>query len=146
MCPVAADQEQLPGQRSEMSPATTSAYPLDMLADEAYWDWGEPSGSSGAAHAPRTTSKAALLEVRIDGRSLARPLLVSVGYSDGYYEVEHEDFGLFGCGRTQAEAVKEFLAFLMADFKHYALARDGDLDPAARELAGRYRRLFGMRK
>ena len=145
MCPVAADQEPLLRQSYEMSSATSPAHAVHVQGEEAYWSRGEPSGSSGAAYPPRT-SKAALLEVRIDGRSLAMPLRVRVGYSDGYYEIEHEDFGLFGCGRTQAEAVKDFLAFLMVDFKHYALAQDKDLDPGARELAGKYRRLFGIRK
>lgn len=146
-CPVVTHQEPLLRQSYEMSSATSPAYPVFILVDEAYWGWEECRGLGGApVYVPRTTSDAALLEVRIDGRSLAMALRVRVGYSDGYYEIEHEEFGVFGCGRTQAEAVKDFLAFLMADFKHYALARDGDLDPGARELAGKYRRLFGIRK
>jgi len=87
-----------------------------------------------------------MFDVEINGQRLVAPLLVLVTYWGGYCEIEHQDFGIFGCGRTQAEAVQDLIGFLLADYELYALAPDDELDPAARELARRYRKLFGIQR
>lgn len=92
--------------------------------------------------APRN---APILQVEIGGRHLAYPLLVSIGYQDGCYEIEHQELALFGRGVSQEEAMRDFLDYLIADYHAYAEEDDANLDDQARELAGRYRKLFGSR-
>ena len=71
------------------------------------------------------------------------PLLVSVAYRDGFYEIEHQEFGIFGRGETQPEAVADFLEYLLADYRAYAEEKNENLNEGARALADRYRRMFG---
>lgn len=143
---AATEDTPRPWRRSDMSSAMITGYPLHASAESfavPYHELGEPATQGDE---PWTDGEAALPEVVVDGHPLTIPLLVSIRYCSGYYEIEHEDLGLFGCGRTQAEAVEDFVSFLMADFRQYALAREEDLDPGARELADTYRRLFGLRQ
>jgi len=99
----------------------------------------------GVSPSTLCTSQPAMLEVSIDGRPLRAPLLVLLSYRDGYYQIEHEDLGVYGRGRTQGEAVQDLVTFIMADYRQYALASDEELDPVAIGLARRYRRLFETR-
>jgi hypothetical protein len=73
------------------------------------------------------------------------PLLVSIEYRDGFYEIEHQELAVFGRGRTTADAVADFLDYLIADYHAYAGESDENMDKYARELARRYRRLFKSR-
>lgn len=145
MCASLAATGEIPRRfhHTDMSSATTTGYPLYMsteLPDAQYHEC-----QAVPDYTPFTVAEAALLEVIVDGHPLAIPLLVRVSFCGGYYEIQHEDLALFGTGKTQAEAVEDFVAFLVADFRHYALASTEDLDPASQELAATYRRLFGMR-
>jgi len=81
----------------------------------------------------------------VEGHKLTMPLLVSVAYNDGFYEIEHQDFGIFGRGTTCEEAVADLLEYLIADYRAYGEESDDKLDKYAQELARRYRRLFGRR-
>lgn len=123
---------------------TTSAAPLIITAPRDCYDC-EGSGRYERDSPVRIPeSQPAMLEVKLNDRTLTAPLLVLVSYRNGYYEIEHQEFGLFGCGTTQAEAVQDLVHFLMADYRQYALASDEELDAVARDLARRYRRLFGI--
>ena len=88
-------------------------------------------------------SAAALLQAEINGQGLRVPLLVWIEYRDGFYEIEHQELAIFGRGRTTAEAVQDFLEYLIADYHAYAEESDQNLDKPAQELARRYRWLFG---
>lgn len=127
------------------SPLAVMSHPWNVSAEPSAVQYSGERQLAGLDCPPWTIGEAALLEVTIDGHPLTTALLVKVSYHGGYYEIEHEELALFGTGRTQAEAVEDFISFLIADFRHYALANRGDLNPGAQQLADTYRRLFGMR-
>ena len=89
--------------------------------------------------------KAPLLHICDRGYVLARPLPVSVEWRGGFCEIEHRELGLFGRGATCAEAVADFVDYLIADYRAYAEQPDDKLDEHALALAERYRTLVRRR-
>lgn len=140
-----ADAPRLPslGGR-DFSAGTTSTRPARVEAWRYYPEYVREQVNEWSAGTPMCGSQAAMLDIEMNGRRAI--LLVLVSFRDGYYEIEHQYLGIFGSGRTQAEAVQDLIGFLYADYQQYALAPDEDLDDAARELARRYRRLFGIQR